>query len=274
MNLSGALEVIEITDIGLCREHNEDAVASDLNIGLVILADGIGGYNAGEIASEMAISTIIAELKEQLPSIIPGRLLKSTGLQQESQALVNAVAKANKAIHNVSQTQPQCAGMGTTLVAALFTNNKLITGHIGDSRLYRMRENELIQITEDHSLLQEQLRFGLITPEQAKYSSNKNLVTRALGIDNEVELELHEYNVLVDDIYLLCSDGLSDFVDDEEIESALLSLNCNLELTAAQLIKMANDSGGKDNISVILVRVLKSFAIEQNWHTHLVNWLS
>ena len=273
MNLTNALEVIRITDVGRRREHNEDAVASDLDIGLVVLADGMGGYNAGEVASQMAILTIIAELKEQMPHITPGKLLESTGLQQESQALVNAVNKANEAILSVSQSQPQCAGMGTTLVAALFTNNKLIAGHIGDSRIYRMRGANLTQMTEDHSLLQEQLRSGLITPEQAKFSNNKNLVTRALGIDLEVELEVREYHVEVGDIYLLCSDGLTDLVDDEEIELTLLSLNTNLELAANQLIQMANDYGGKDNVSVILVRVLKSFAIEQHWYTHLVNWL-
>ncbi len=273
MNVSNALEIVRISDVGKRREHNEDAVASDLDIGLVVLADGMGGYNAGEVASEMAILTIIAELKEKMQRITPGKMLESTGLQLESQALVRAVEKANEAIFSVSQSQPQCAGMGTTLVVALFTNNKLIAGHIGDSRLYRMRELQLTQLTEDHSLLQEQLRSGLITPEQAKYSNNKNLVTRALGIDAEVELEVREFNVEVGDIYLLCSDGLTDLVDDEEIELTLQSLNTNLELAANQLIQMANDYGGKDNVSVILVRVLKSFAIEQHWYTHLVNWL-
>ena len=273
MNLTNALEVIRISDVGLRREHNEDAVASDLDIGLIVLADGMGGYNAGEVASEMAILTIIAELKEQLPRITAGKLLESTGLQPETAALISAVAKANEAIYSVSQSQPQCAGMGTTLVAAVFTNNKLISGHIGDSRLYRMRGTNLTQLTEDHSLLQEQLRAGLITPEQAKFSNNKNLVTRALGIDTEAELEVREYHVEVGDVYLLCSDGLSDLVDDEEIELTLLTLNANLELAANQLIQMANDYGGKDNVSVILVRVLKSFAVEQHWYTHLVNWL-
>lgn len=273
MNLTDALEVIRITDVGRRREHNEDAVASDLDIGLVILADGMGGYNAGEVASEMAILTIIAELKAQLSHMTPGSLIASLGMQQESQALQDAVAKANETIYSVAQTQPQCAGMGTTLVTALFTNNKLISGHIGDSRLYRLRSNALVQLTEDHSLLQEQLRSGLITVEQAKFSNNKNLVTRALGIDTEVQLEMHEHNVEVDDVYLLCSDGLTDLVDDHEIEMTLVSLNHNLELAANQLIQLANDYGGKDNISVILVRVLKSFSIQQHWYTHLVNWL-
>ena len=264
MNLSSALEVIRISDVGKCREQNEDAIASDLNIGLVVLADGMGGCNAGEVASEMAILTIIAELNERLMHIAPGNLLASSGLQLESQALVLAVKKANEIIFNVSQSQPECAGMGTTLVAALFTNNKLIAGHIGDSRIYRMRGDNLKQVTEDHSLLQAQLNSGLITLEQAKYSNNKNLITRALGTDAEVELEVREFSVEVDDIYLLCSDGLTDLVDDEEIKFTMFALRANLKLAANQLIKLANDYGGKDNISVILVRVLKSFAAEQH----------
>ena len=147
----------------------------------------------------------------------PGQVDFETGLQRESELIQHAVAKANADIYHVSQTQSQCAGMGTTLVVALFTNNRVLVGHIGDSRMYRLRGQELIQLTEDHSLLQEQIRAGLITPEDARQSANKNLVTRALGVDPEVELELHEHVVQPGDIYLLCSDGLTDLVEDEEI---------------------------------------------------------
>jgi len=194
-------------------------------------------------------------------------------MQAESQLVYDAVAKANESIYMVSQCEPQCAGMGTTLVLGVFTNDKLLVGHIGDSRMYRVRDDELSQITEDHSLLQEQIKSGLITPEQAKFSSNKNLVTRALGIDPTVELELHEYDVQVGDIYLLCSDGLSDLVEDEDIHLTLSALSANLELTANQLIQMANDNGGKDNISVILARVGQSFTVERSWYDNFLNWL-
>jgi PPM family protein phosphatase len=273
MNLLEALEIVRLSDVGQRRDHNEDAVASDAEIGLVVLADGMGGYKAGEVASEIAILTIVAELKEAMSGIEPGQIDAATGLQAESHLVTDAVAKANESIYSVSQTQPQCAGMGTTLVVGLFTNNKLLVGHIGDSRIYRLRGEKLLQITEDHSLLQEQINSGLITPEQAKFSSNKNLVTRALGIDPTVELELHEHDVEVDDLYLLCSDGLSDLVEDEDIRLTLVTLSANLELAASQLIQMANDNGGRDNISVILARVLKPFAAERSWYDNFFNWL-
>jgi PPM family protein phosphatase len=156
---------------------------------------------------------------------------------------------------------------------ALFTNNRLLVGHIGDSRMYRLRGESFEQITEDHSLLQEQLKSGLITPEQARFSNNKNLVTRALGIDPVADLELNELEVEEGDLYLLCSDGLSDMVDDVDIHATLTALGVNLDLAAHQLVQMANDNGGKDNISVILVRVNQSFSVTQNWYDSLLSWL-
>lgn len=273
MDLTNALQVVRLTDVGQHREHNEDSIASDLEIGLVVLADGMGGYKAGEVASEIAVLTIVAELKEAMSLHEAGVEDPVNGMQSESHLIVKAVEKANESIFNISQTQPQCAGMGTTLVVGLFTNNKLLAGHIGDSRMYRMRDGVLEQITEDHSLLQEQLKSGLITPEQAKVSNNKNLVTRALGIDASVELELHEHEVKVGDIYVLCSDGLSDMVDDEEITLTLQAMSANLELAASQLVQMANDNGGKDNISVILAKVNQEFKVDQAWYDKLIHWL-
>lgn len=273
MNLTDALEVVRLTDVGQRRDHNEDAVASDIEIGLLVLADGMGGYKAGEVASEIAVLTIVAELKEEMSQMEPGQVDPVTGMQAEGLLLAEAAAKANASIFNVSESQPQCAGMGTTLVAALFTNNKVLVGHVGDSRMYRLRGELFEQITEDHSLLQEQIKSGLITPEQAKLSSNKNLVTRAVGIDPEVELELHEHDVEEGDIYLLCSDGLTDLVDDVDIQATLVGLSSNLGMAANQLVQMANDNGGKDNISVILARVLKPFAAEHSWYDNFLNWL-
>lgn len=272
MNLNGILEIVRLTDVGQRREHNEDAIASDIETGLLVLADGMGGYKAGEVASEIAVLTLTSELRENLLEKNPGETDADTGLLRESLVLRDAVAKANSAIYNVSQSQPQCAGMGTTLVAAVFTDNRVCVGHIGDSRMYRLRGENFRQITEDHSLLNEQLKSGLITPEQAKLSSNKNLVTRALGIDPTVELELHEHDVLPGDIYLLCSDGLSDLVEDEEIQLTLTALSANLELAAHQLVQMANDNGGKDNISVILARPTQPFPAQRNWISSLFGW--
>jgi protein phosphatase len=145
--------------------------------------------------------------------------------------------------------------------------------HIGDSRVYRMREETFEQITKDHSLLQEQIDSGMITPEQARFSQNKNLVTRALGIDPTVEPELREYDTRPGDVWLLCSDGLNDMVSDEDIGLTLQTLSANLKLAAQQLVQMANDNGGRDNVSVILVRVLRDFAVSRGWVTRLFGWL-
>jgi protein phosphatase len=149
--------------------------------------------------------------------------------------------------------------MGTTLVVALWHDNQISVGHIGDSRLYRLRGGALEQITRDHSLLQEQIDSGMITKEQARHSQNKNLVTRAVGIDPEVETEVHTYSVQPGDVYLLCSDGLSDMVTDEDVQLTLSSLAANLPLAAEQLVQQANDNGGRDNVSVILVRIAKDY---------------
>lgn len=274
MNLSDALEVVRLTDVGLLRDHNEDAIASDVTMGFVILADGMGGYKAGEVASEIAVLSITADLKEAMLNYRPS--LEAAVLKKlpESQLMIDAVKQANETIYHVSQTHSQCAGMGTTLVVGLFTNNnKLLVGHIGDSRMYRLRGQVLTQITEDHSLLQEQIKLGLITPEQAKFSANRNLVTRALGIDPEVELELNEYDVEIEDIYLLCSDGLSDMVDDDIIQSALNENSFSLIEAAEALVQLANDNGGKDNISVILAKVKNSRECNSSWYDNFLGWL-
>jgi protein phosphatase len=178
----------------------------------------------------------------------------------EAERLIEAHStQANNAIYQASQSQPQYSGMGTTLVVALWHDNQMSVGHIGDSRLYRLRDGALEQITRDHSLLQEQIDSGMITKEQARHSQNKNLVTRAVGIDPEVETEVHTYAVQPGDVYLLCSDGLSDMVTDEDVQLTLGALASNLPLAAEQLVQLANDNGGRDNISVILVRVAKDY---------------
>lgn len=264
-DLREVLEIVRLTDVGQRRAHNEDAVASDSAKGLVVLADGMGGYQAGEVASEMAILSLTAELLERLPEPCAHRE-RAPSRRAEAMLIVNAVKNANEVIYRVSQSQPQCAGMGTTLVIGVFTHNQLLVGHIGDSRMYRLRKQVLKQVTEDHSLLQEQIKSGLITAEQAKYSTNKNLVTRALGVDPEVELELNHCDVEVGDIYLLCSDGLTDMVDDYEIQMTLNQYLPNLHGTAQALVNLANAHGGKDNISVILVRVNAAFEHKKKWY--------
>lgn len=234
------------TDPGLARENNEDSVTFDEATRLGVLADGMGGYNAGEVASGMATAFIKSEL---------GRWLSQAGRQatpkEVRRAMEICVDNANRSIFNAANSNPQYSGMGTTLVLGVFQDSRLILGHIGDSRCYRLRGTEFAQITKDHSLLQEQMDAGLITPEQAATSTNKNLVTRALGVEDAVLLEVNEYRVEQGDIYLMCSDGLSDMVDDAGIAKLLAGAG-SLEQKGGLLIEAANANGGRDNISVLL----------------------
>jgi PPM family protein phosphatase len=267
-NLKAALEVATATHQGMVRSHNEDSIAADAEIGLAVLADGMGGYNAGEVASGIAVELIKTEMTKSLAGRRAGDL---NGLDAE-QLITEHSTRANAAIYQASQSQPQYSGMGTTLVVALWHDNKISVGHIGDSRLYRLRGGALEQVTRDHSLLQEQIDSGMITKEQARHSQNKNLVTRAVGIDPEVETEVHTYPVQAGDIYVLCSDGLNDMVTDEDIELTLSSLQANLPLAAQQLVQQANDNGGRDNVSVILVRVTRDFRARTGLLDKLKAW--
>ena len=273
MNLEQALEIASHSDPGMVRSHNEDSIAADPTKGLVVLADGMGGYNAGEVASGMATTVLVTELQQLLNDSSPHELDESSGQTLAQKLLRDQIAKANTSIYQASQSQPQYAGMGTTLVVALFHDNKMTVAHIGDSRLYRLRGDEFTQITKDHSLLQEQIDSGMITAEQAKLSQNKNLVTRALGIDPMVEPEIHDYETQPGDIYLLCSDGLCDMVSDEDIGMVLHTLGANLKLCAHQLVQMANDNGGRDNISVILVRIRRGYAAPRGMMARVFGWL-
>ena len=205
MNLSQALEIASCTDPGIVRSHNEDSIAADASKGLVVLADGMGGYNAGEVASGMATTVITTELQHLLEDTPPYKIEPATGKPFADRLLREQIAKANTSIFQAAQSQPQYSGMGTTLVTAMFYDNKVTLAHIGDSRAYRLRGEAFEQLTRDHSLLQEQIDSGMITPEQAKFSQNKNLVTRALGIDPTVEPEIQVYPTRTGDVYLLCS---------------------------------------------------------------------
>ena len=260
-----------LTDVGRVRTNNEDAVMVDAAHGVAVLADGMGGYNAGEVASGMATALLGSELDRAFLEREPSSE-DASGKSWAQTTLVAEMARVNGAIYQASQSQPQYAGMGTTLVVAVFHDNKVTVGHIGDSRMYRLRGEDFQQITRDHSLLQEQIDAGLITAEQARHSQNKNLVTRAVGVDPEVVPEIHDHEVLPGDVYLFCSDGLNDMVDDEEIGMTLGALSANLELCSMQLIQMANDNGGRDNVSVILVKVKGDFPAARGWWSRLLAW--
>jgi PPM family protein phosphatase len=272
MDLSKALEIAIATDSGMVRSHNEDSIAADTASGFVVLADGMGGYNAGEVASGIATAMLGTSLKQVLDGVEPNRIEPESGETLGVRILREQIAYANASIYQAAKSQPQYAGMGTTLVVGLFYDNHLSVAHIGDSRMYRLRQDELKRITRDHSLLQEQIDSGMITEEMARFSQNRNLVTRALGIDPEVEPEIHTYEVEVGDVYLLCSDGLNDMVEDDEIQLTLSSLQANLQLASQQLVQMANDNGGRDNVSVILVRILRDFPASADWLSQLSSW--
>lgn len=240
------------TDAGLARENNEDAVELDRSAGLAILADGMGGYNAGEVASAMATGFIKSELGGWLV-----RAEATTSLRELRRAMEVCVGRANQLIFEAAHRHAQYAGMGTTLVLAVLRSEMLLVGHIGDSRCYRWREGLLHGITRDHSLLQEQIDAGLLTEAQAQASSLRNLVTRALGVEPEVLLDINEFTPQTGDIYLLCSDGLNDMVDDDAI-ARILGEAASLEHKADALVDAANAQGGRDNVSVVLIEVLES----------------
>lgn len=242
-------EICAQTDQGLVRKNNEDALTFDSNTGLCLLADGMGGYNAGEVASAMAVTFLRQELTAWLSQA--GNRVFGRELRRKMEACVSQV---NHLILSAACSNPDQAGMGTTLVAGVFMDSWLMLGHIGDSRCYRLRGQVLEQITKDHSLLQEQVDAGLVTAEQALTSPHRNLITRALGVEDAVQVEINEHRIERGDLYLMCSDGLSDMVRDTVIE-AIVNAPGTLRQKAAALVREANVSGGRDNISVLLVHV-------------------
>lgn len=259
LSLNNALQIAALSDQGMVRGHNEDAVFTDSAQGIVILADGMGGYNAGEVASSMAITALSSELHDAFTVQAPHSTDSDTGYRFAHLCLLEKIARVNALIYEAATTLPACSGMGTTLVAAVFYDNRVAVAHLGDSRLYRLRGNSFGLMTRDHSLLQEQIDSGLVSAEDARSAHNKNLVTRALGVAPSIMAELNDFSVQLDDIYLLCSDGLNDMLDDETIGTVLQAFADDLETAAAQLVQIANGNGGRDNVSVILVKIMQDF---------------
>ncbi len=274
MTMNSAVEIVSRTDPGRVRSHNEDFVAQEPETGVVLLADGMGGYNAGEVASGMAARIVVEGLSHTWRGLTCNNRVVPESAGVAGKSIQKQVERANSAIFEKAQSEPQCEGMGTTLVVGLFYDNQLTVGHIGDSRMYRLRGESFEQITKDHSFLQEQVDSGVISKEDARKSRNKNLLTRALGIDPTVEAEINSFDVLPGDVFLLCSDGLNDMVDDEEVRLTLLTLQSNLALAGDQLVLAANDNGGRDNISVVLVKVLRAFPAARGWIARLKSWFS
>jgi protein phosphatase len=262
-SLRGKIRFSELTDTGMVREHNEDAIGTNEDLGLMVLADGMGGYNAGEVASGIAVQTIADLATEGAQREDRNDIDPNTGLMRQTIVLRDAVARANKIIFQTAQSQTHCEGMGTTLVAAMFYDDRISIAHVGDSRAYRLRNEKFEQLTMDHSLLQELVDRGFYSEEEAQRSTNRNYVTRALGVEPTVEVEVQEYDVLPEDIYLLCSDGLPDMVEDEDIHLTISTFNASLDVVGQQLVQVANDNGGRDNVSVMLAEVVDSFAAKK-----------
>ncbi len=236
-----------LTDPGRVRTNNEDAIATWPEGGLAILADGMGGHQAGEVASRIAVDAVSRHFLDVFA--------RAKGGAVGTAAITEAIQLANSAIFETARTRPEYAGMGSTIVVAMFRDGKVCVGHVGDSRLYRFRRGKLKQLTQDHSVVQELVARGMYTAEEARQSVGKNLVTRALGVDPQVEVDVSEQPAEDADLYLLCSDGLNDVVTDTEIERVLDQHVQNLDATVGILVSMANQRGGPDNISVILAQV-------------------
>ena len=224
------------TDIGKLRKQNEDAAWFDEARAVFAVADGMGGHLAGEVASRMAIEAVQRMAREnERPGIA---------------ALREAVACAHETILTHAQDHIECAGMGTTLSVLWLGENYAYIAHVGDSRIYRLREGSLTQITQDHSLVEELVRAGLITREQARTHQRRNIITRALGTHGENEPDLLVTDVQDGDVFLLCTDGLTGMVPDDEIERTLR--DCGIEAAADRLLALALDAGGRDNVTLIL----------------------
>jgi serine/threonine protein phosphatase PrpC len=253
------------TDSGRVRTHNEDAFSLRPDLGFAIVADGMGGYSAGEIASGIATSVLTEALEERLRD---PKALRGSDSRQLHRLMVDCIEHASASIFEAARREPSYQGMGTTLVAALFHPHGLSIAHVGDSRAYRLRDGKLEQLTRDHSFLQEQIDAGLITVEQARNSQDRNLVTRAMGVEPEVD-------VRTGDLYLICSDGLTEMLSDRRIEAELKRATSDLDIVCQALIDAANERGGLDNICVALVAVDEPGETKSStgWLSKLAGWI-
>lgn len=254
-----ALNVSWASDVGRVRNENEDNFACDLDIGLLVLADGMGGCQAGEIASAIAVSTVMQELVHK-PQSTAQHLPDDNGtLSPVVLRMCNAVNLANQAVFETAMLEPQLEGMGSTLVIAQFHDDKVTVANIGDSRLYLLRDSAFQQLTVDHTVLQEQIEYGLPPFNEFQRISAGSTLTRALGVSSQMVLDVFEQNVCLGDIFLLCSDGLYDMLSDDEMGFVLVnSADKQLDHIAQELVRRANEKGGLDNITLILAKACHS----------------
>ena len=245
------------TDVGLKREHNEDSLCADPKLGLFVVCDGMGGRNAGEVASGLAVEIIQKHMAEaHKANALPLIGMANAKLSLQTNRLASAVRLANQVVNGASQSKPGQSGMGTTVVCALLNGPMLSVAHAGDSRIYLVRGENIHALTSDHSLVAEQVRQGILTEEQAEKSAQKNIVTRALGVEESLQVDLDEIELAKGDVILLCSDGLTKGVKPAEILRVLREER-EPQSACDRLIKMANAAGGEDNTTVIVIMVRK-----------------
>lgn len=249
-----ALDFAGKTDPGKVRERNEDSLAVAPELGLAVVADGMGGHNSGEVASSLAVDTILTFARDFLGG---GRNAVPEGsdpaLSPRGRQLAHFIQNANTVIYEKSRAFKKDQGMGTTVVAALADERGITVAHVGDSRLYVLRSGRLERLTEDHSLVQDQVRHGLITPEQAETSHLQNILTRALGTEAQVKVDVSDHPVLAGDVFMLCSDGLTKMVLEADMEKVLSAAATPVE-AVDELIRRANDAGGVDNVTVAVLK--------------------
>ena len=249
------LTVSAATDVGLVREGNEDSFLVDHDLGLFIVADGMGGHRAGEKASSMSVEVVRDSLLEHRTALDEQGAIEGEPSEDSPAvgALREAMKRANRTVYQASSDHPELQGMGTTVTSVLIMGQQAFIGHVGDSRAYLLRQNQLYQVTMDHSLVAEQVRLGLMTEAQARVSQYRNIITRSIGVDAEVEVDLYYVALEQGDLLLLCSDGLNGMVTDDEIADVLRSHF--VEQCPKMLIELACAHGGEDNITALCVSV-------------------
>lgn len=244
------------TDIGLVRTGNEDSFKIDSDLNLFIVADGMGGHQAGEVASSDACETISYCFSELVSEINENKILNlEKTLPPSADLFVKAIRIANRSIYMRSRSNAALTGMGTTVVGAVFEDDFIHVAHVGDSRAYVMTDNALTRLTVDHSWVSEMQAAGQMTEEKASEMVAKNVITRALGVNEKTEIDIRSCRVEVGKIYIFCSDGLCGFADDDEILLAAMQAKGDLDGIAKNLVQLANDHGGQDNITIVVVRV-------------------
>ncbi|VAW57036.1 Serine/threonine phosphatase PPP [hydrothermal vent metagenome] len=274
MSLKDKFIITGLTDVGLVRDHNEDSICHNADLGLLVLADGMGGHKGGEVASAITVDSIIQDLAKALPQITPGKIDENTGYSVESMLVETAIKDANLKVYNAAKNNNNYEGMGTTVVVLLLYDNRVTIAHVGDSRLYRFRNDSLEQLTRDHTLLQELVDRGFYSKKEALESLNKNLITRAVGANETVDVDILEDVTQIGDRYLLCSDGLTDMINDNLIGDIILDHYNDQERMNIEFIKQAIEHGGKDNVSVMLAQIVKDFPSNSGWINKFIDIFS